>query len=376
MSETCPAARPHIAVFASFSGKGGVERMVVNLCRGMAESGHPVDLVLVRAESEHLQGLPASVRVVRLGARHTLGSVLALAGYLRRERPAALLAAKDRAGQTAVIARWLAGVPTRVVFRIGTTVSAALEGRSSLTKALWYLPMRVLYRFADAIVAVSQGVADDLQRITGLPFNRFHVIANPVITPDLADQAREAVDHPWLAEVAPPIILGIGRLTRQKDFPTLLKAFSLVSREIDCRLMILGEGRDRVSLEQLARDLGIAERVDLVGFRPNPYAYLQRARLFVLSSAWEGSPNALTEAMALGVPVVSTDCPSGPREVLDGGRLAPLVPVGDVQALAAAIKASLFRLPRPEQLRQSVAEYAMMHSSQRYLDVLLDRAHP
>jgi glycosyltransferase involved in cell wall biosynthesis len=236
--------------------------------------------------------------------------------------------------------------------------------------------MRVLYRFADAIVAVSQGVADDLQRITGLPFNRFHVIANPVITPDLADQAREAVDHPWLAEVAPPIILGIGRLTRQKDFPTLLKAFSLVSREIDCRLMILGEGRDRVSLEQLARDLGIAERVDLVGFRPNPYAYLQRARLFVLSSAWEGSPNALTEAMALGVPVVSTDCPSGPREVLDGGRLAPLVPVGDVQALAAAIKASLFRLPRPEQLRQSVAEYAMMHSSQRYLDVLLDRAHP
>ena len=375
MSEAYPAARPRIAIFASFSGKGGVERMVVNLCRGMAESGHPLDLVLVRAESEHLQGLPTSVRVVRLGARHTLGSVLALAGYLRRERPAALLAAKDRAGQTAVIARWLAGVPTRVVFRIGTTVSAALEGRSSLTKTLWYLPMRVLYRFADAIVAVSQGVADDLQRITRLPRARFHVIANPVITPDLADKAREAVNHPWLAEAAPPVILGIGRLTRQKDFPTLLKAFSLVSREIDCRLMILGEGRDRASLEQLARDLGIAGRVDLVGFRPNPYAYLQRARLFVLSSAWEGSPNALTEAMALGVPVVSTDCPSGPREVLDGGRLAPLVPVGDVQALAMAIRTTLANPPDLDLLRRSVAGYSIMHSSQCYLDVLLDQVN-
>ena len=376
MPDALRVGLPKVAVFASFSGAGGVERMIVNLCRGMAEHGHPVDLVLVRAVSQHLAGLPSSVRVVPLNSRHTFGSIFALARYLRRERPAALLAAKDRAGQTAVVARWLSGLKPRLVFRIGTTVTAALEGRSPLTKLLWYLPMRLLYRFADAIVAVSQGVADDLQQITGLPRERFRVIANPVITPDLAVRAGETVDHPWLGDPSVPVILGIGRLTRQKDFPTLLKAFSLVCGEVDCRLMILGEGRDRASLEQLARDLGIAGRVALVGFRPNPYAYLQRARLFVLSSAWEGSPNALTEAMALGVPVVATDCPSGPREVLDGGRLAPLVPVGDVQALAAAIKASLLRLPRPEQLRQSVAEYAMMHSSQRYLDVLLDRAHP
>jgi glycosyltransferase involved in cell wall biosynthesis len=125
----------------------------------------------------------------------------------------------------------------------------------------------------------------------------------------------------------------------------------------------------------LARDLGIAGRVDLVGFRPNPYAYLQRARLFVLSSAWEGSPNALTEAMALGVPVVSTDCPSGPREVLDGGRLAPLVPVGDVQALAMAIRTTLANPPDLDLLRRSVAGYSIMHSSQCYLDVLLDQVN-
>jgi glycosyltransferase involved in cell wall biosynthesis len=262
-----------------------------------------------------------------------------------------------------------------VVFRIGTTVSAALDGRSALTKALWYLPMRLLYPCADAIVAVSQGVADDLRRITRLPAERFRVIANPVITPDLAEQAREAVDHPWLTESSPPVILGIGRLTRQKDFPTLLRAFALVSEQFACRLMILGEGRDRDALERLARELGVAQRVALVGFRANPYAYLQRARLFVLSSAWEGSPNALTEALALGIPVVATDCPSGPREILDGGRLAPLVPVGDVPALADAIHQMLTSPADAAALRQAAAEYSMGHSSRRYLDVLLgDRA--
>lgn len=345
--------------------------MVVNLCRGMAEAGYPVDLVLVRSDSEHLQGLPDSVRVVKLGARHTLGSILALAGYLRRERPVALLAAKDRAGQSAIIARWLSGRPVRVVFRIGTTVSAALEGRSSLTKALWYLPMRVLYRFADAVVGVSQGVADDLKQITRLPESRFRVIANPVITPDLIGQAREPVDHPWLNESATPVILGIGRLTRQKDFPTLLKAFALVAADLDCRLMILGEGRDRGALEKLAEELGVHDRVALIGFRSNPYAYLQQAKLFVLSSAWEGSPNALTEALALGVPVVATDCPSGPREILDGGRLAPLVPVGDAQALSIAMRKVLCHPPEAEGLRRAAAEYSMDRSSRRYLAVLL-----
>jgi glycosyltransferase involved in cell wall biosynthesis len=360
-----------IAVFASFSGAGGVERMVANLCRGFADAGHPVDLVLVRADSVHLGGLPPQVRVVRLGTRHTLGSLFALAAYLRRERPAALLAAKDRAGQTAVLARWLACVPVRLVFRIGTTVSAALEGRSLLAKLLWYLPMRLLYRYADAIVAVSQGVAADLQQITGLPERRFRVIANPVVTPELKSRAQEPDTHPWLDDPRTPVVLGIGRLTRQKDFPTLLKAFARVAAVRDCRLVILGEGRDRSALEALARELGIAERVALPGFCANPYAWLSRSRLFVLSSAWEGSPNALTEAMALGVPVVATDCPSGPREILDGGRVAPLVAVGDVAALAAAMRRTLDEPPEPEELRRAVADYTLEASSRRYLDALL-----
>ncbi len=347
--------------------------MVVNLCRGFAALGHPVDLVLVRADSEHLKGLPSNIRVVRLGTRHTLGSLFALAAYLRRERPAALLAAKDRAGQTAVMARCLAGVPTRLVFRIGTTVSAALEGRSLLDKMLWYLPMRLLYRFADAIVAVSQGVAADLQRITGLPAARFRVIVNPVITPELQQLAQAPVSHPWLNDPEVPVVLGVGRLTRQKDFPTLLKAFALVAEAMACRLLILGEGRDRGALTLLARELGIADRVALPGFSDNPYACMRKARLFVLSSAWEGSPNALTEALALGVPVVATDCPSGPREILDGGKVAPLVAVGDVSTLAAAMRQILTDPPESARLRRAVAAYSLETSSRAYLEVLLGK---
>jgi glycosyltransferase involved in cell wall biosynthesis len=365
-----------IAVFASFSGEGGVEKMLANLCRGMVEHGYQVDLLLVRAESDHLKRVPACVRVVKLGTRHTFSSVFALAGYLKREQPRALLAAKDRAAQVAVVSRWLSGVHCRLVFRIGTTVSAALQGRSAVRRWAWYLPMRCMYQFADTIVGVSQGVTDDIKAITGLPDEKFCVIDNPVITPELEQLSREPVGHPWLGEGQPPVIAAMGRLTRQKDFPTLLRAFARLKEPDGCRLLILGEGRDRKALLTLADILGIRDRVDLAGFQPNPYAYIRQASLFVLSSAWEGSPNVLTEAMALGIPVVATDCPSGPREMLDGGRIAPLVPVGDDVQLASAMQRVLCDPPRPTRLQEAVSTYTMQSSSRRYLDVLLDRAVP
>lgn len=360
-----------IAIFASFSGKGGVERMLVNLCRGMAEHGHRVDLLLVRSDSEHLVGLPDSVKMVNLGTRHTFGSIFALTRYLRKERPEALLAAKDRAARVAVVARWLSRANCRLVFRIGTTVSAALEGRHALRRWAWYLPMRCMYRFADAIICVSQGVADDIKRITGLPDRKLRVINNPVITPDLEQLAREPVEHPWLADGHRPVVMAMGRLTRQKDFPTLLKAFAIVAKQRTCRLMIIGEGRDRQELQRLAVHEGIDDRVEMIGFKSNPYGYLRQASLFVLSSAWEGSPNALTEALALGIPVVATDCPSGPREILDGGRIAPLVDVGDYQAMAAMMMLMLDNSPDVERLKGAASGYTMSVSSRRYLDVLL-----
>ena len=374
------ARRRRLAVLTSFSGDGGPERMVLNLIDGLAAAGVAIDLLAIRADSSHLRALPEGVRLVHLGVRHSALAPPALARYLRRERPQALLAAKDRAIRAAVRGRLLSGRPLRLVGRLGTHLSASLAGRHPLSRWWRCRPLRGLYRQVEHLVAVSEGVAADTLALTGLPPARVSVIRNPVITPRLAAQAAEAPGHPWFDGLAPPepVILGAGRLTEQKDFATLIRAFALLRAGTPDhpfappRLMILGEGRQRPALLALARELGVAgdDTLALPGFAANPYAYMSRADLFALSSAWEGSPNVLTEALALGVPAVATDCPSGPREVLRGGAVGPLVPVGDHRALARAMARTLAAPPPPEHLRAAVGEYTAEASAARYLDVL------
>jgi glycosyltransferase involved in cell wall biosynthesis len=360
-----------LAVLISLSGEGGVERMVLNLVEAFAaEPGLTVDLVLIREESRHLGELPPTVNLVRLGVRHSALAVLPLASYLRRVRPDALLAAKDRAGRAALRARRLAGVPTRVAIRIGTTLSEALKGRGAVRRWLRCSPIRRLYGSADGVVAISQGVADDVVAIANLPRERVHVIRNPILTPRLAQLAAKPLSHPWLDDRSVPVVMGMGRLTRQKDFPTLVRAFAQVRRLRPARLLILGEGRDRQALLDLAAREGVAADVALPGFQPNPYPWLARAGVFVLSSIWEGFGNVLAEAMALGVPVASTDCRSGPRELLADGRHGPLVPVGDPEAMARAIGEVLDRPLPPEVLREAVRDYDVGLSARRYLEVL------
>lgn len=364
------ASGSRIAVLISFSGKGGVERMVLNLLDAFVARGHHVDLLCIRDEGVTTGNIPPGVRLIDLGARHTLSSLPAVVRYLRRERPPVMLVAKDRAGRMALLARRLAGVPTRIVIRLGTTLSAALEGKGVVKRWARYLPVRLSYRRADRIVAVSEGVREDTLTVAQLPPERVVVIRNPVISGQLHRMASEPVDHPWLVDKQQPVLLGAGRLTRQKDFETLLRAFACVHRQRACRLIILGDGRDRSALEALARDLGVADAVSLPGHVVNPFAYMSRADLFVLSSRWEGSPNVLTEAMALGTPVVATDCPSGPREILHHGTIAPLVAVGDVDALCVAMVQALDHPPAPQTLRQATAEYTVERSAERYLQEL------
>ena len=344
--------------------------MVANLARGFVALGQRLDLVLVRAEGPHLARLPPEATQIRLGVRHGLTALPALVRYLRQRRPVALLAAKDRAGRLAVIARTLAGTDTRLVLRLGTNLSAAMAGRSAVERHIRYWPIRLLYPRLDRIVAVSQGVAEDTARIARISRDAIAVIRNPVITPELLAEADLPCAHPWFEAGALPVILGAGRLQRQKDFPTLIRAFARVRRERPCRLVILGDGSARGALEELIDTLGLSADVDLPGFQTNPYPFISRAALFALSSAWEGSPNALTEAMALGTPVVSTDCPSGPRELLEDGRFGPLVPVGDATALAAAMAATLERPLPPHALKAAVAEYTQETSARHYLDAL------
>ncbi len=365
---TLPKKR--IAIFVSFSGQGGVERMITNLAGGMAKAGCHVDLVLAKARGEHLAAIPPQVRVVKLGSRHTLTSLVPLVRYLRREKPDALLAAKDRAIKVAVTARYLTAPNLRLIGRLGTTVSAALDGRNPLKRWLWYSSMRLFYRGVDQIIAVSGGVARDVQRIAGLSPDRIRVVRNPVVTPQMRELALAEPPHPWLSKKELPIILGAGRLTRQKDFPTLLRAFARLQNRRPSRLIILGEGALRQRLMELASELGISEKLALPGFAINPYAWLARADLFVLSSAWEGSPNVLTEALALGTPAVATDCPSGPREILQQGRYGPLVPVGNAEALAEAMEYTLANPLPAERLQQAVEQYTVEASVQGYLEAL------
>jgi len=361
---------PDVAVFVSYSGDGGVERMINHLIRGMLDAGRAVDVVVLKRAGEHFADLPAGARVVALPTRHAALAPPFLARYLRRTQPRAVLAAKDRASRAVLRLPLRDRVATRIVIRAGNPLSRLLAKRSRGYRTLRLRAARRLYPRADAIVAVSRGVADDLVATTGVAAERVHVVRNPTIPPDIAERAREPTGHGWLDAPGPPVILGIGRLARQKDFATLVRAFVRLRACRPARLVILGEGRERAALERLADALGVAGDLDLPGFVSNPYAYLQRAAAFALASAWEGSPNALTEAMHLGRSVVATDCPSGPAELLAGGRLAPLVAVGDDDGLARALASVLDRPPDADRLRAAVADYHPAVSTAHYLEVL------
>jgi glycosyltransferase involved in cell wall biosynthesis len=236
--------------------------------------------------------------------------------------------------------------------------------------------IKIFYPWADAIVANSRGVAEDLMKLTGLPRDKIQVIYNPVVTPELFAKAEEPLDHPWFRPGEPPVILGVGRLTQQKDFPTLIRAFALVRKERPARLMILGEGEERPKLEALVRELRLEEDVALPGFVENPYKYMKRAAVFVLSSKWEGLPTVLIEALALGTQVIATNCPSGLEEVLEGGRWGRLVSVGDFAGLAQAI---LDRLNNARsgntsgQVEYAIQRFSLEKIVQMYCDILLGK---
>jgi glycosyltransferase involved in cell wall biosynthesis len=359
-----------LAIFVAFSGAGGVERVVHNLLQGLAAHDIDVDLLAVIGKKGWLPDIPwPNIRVIDLKVKHSHLALFPLARYLRRERPDMLMVAKDRAIRIGVLARWLARVDTRLVGQLHNNVSGFLATKTPLQRWLRTAPMRWLFPYVDLIACVSEGVVEDTVSITGLPRERMVAIRSPIVTPDIYAKAEEPVDHPWFAESV-PVILGAGRLTPEKDFATLIRAFQRVRQIQDCRLMIIGDGPLRQDLERLAAELGVAEAVALPGYRANPFAYMKRAALFVLSSAWEGSGNVLIEAMALGTPAVSTDCPYGPSETLADGRYGPLVPVGDDAAMAQAMLDTLARPLPADALKAAVAGFGMAFSTRRYLQVL------
>src|SRR5690606_25458309 len=217
----------------------------------------------------------------------------------------------------------------------------------------------------------SHGVADDFSELTGFPRSRVDVLNNPVVTPALVRAAKESVDHPWFQPGEVPVVIGVGRLVKQKDFESLIRAFGKVREKRVCRLVIFGEGEQRPYLAQLIEHLGLEDAIDLPGFADPIFPYMAKASAFVLSSRWEGLPGVLIQAMACGCPVIATDCPSGPREILKGGELGVLVSVGGISGLSRAILEVLER-PRREtsSLIERANDYGLEPMLDRYIEIL------
>ena len=362
--------RERLAIFTSDMGGGGAERAMCKLAGGLVRHGFDVDLVLRRAEGHYLEELSGAVRVVDLDRDRVLSALPALVRYLRRERPVALLTSLNHVNVVGAWARWIARVDTRLIVNEQNTLT--LEGPNSSRRRHRMMPRLAgwFYPWADKIIAVSQGTADDLVDGIGIDRRRVGVIHNPVVTPELRAMAAEPLEHPWFDEAGDPVVVAVGRFTRQKDFGNLIRAIELVRRDLPARLLILGDGVERAGLERLVGELGLRDAVSLPGWVTNPYPYMVRADAFVLSSRWEGLPSVLIEALYCGVPVVATECPSGPMEILDGGRHGALVPVSDTEALARAIGAALAGdVPRPSEA--SWRPYEEDTVVRRYIEVLV-----
>lgn len=333
-------SKERVAIFLPGLYEGGAERVMLNLAKEISARGYAVDLVLARAEGAYMDQVPGSVRLIDLKASRVITSTPTLIRYLRRERPAALLSSMF-ANLIALWARRLCGLPHRLVITEHNTLASVILNKKDWRWQLYPRLAGWFYPWADVIVAVSAGVANDLTRAAGLSRKLIQVVYNPVITPDLQKKAAARLEHPWFGEGRPPVILGIGRLTDQKAFDLLIHTFAQVRNNRPARLLILGEGEERPVLESLISRLGLEQDVRLMGFVQNPYPYLAQADLFVLPSRWEGLPTVLVEALYVGVPIVATDCPGGSREILKDGQYGKLVPVDSPILLTQAIEEAL-----------------------------------
>lgn len=353
-----------VVLFISDYGAGGVERMLVNTARALSERGLRVALVLARNKGAYLDELPATAERLVLDGDLVAG----LAKTLRERRPCVAISGKLDDDSILADARDEAASECRIFFRVGNPLGYRLVARrlNPIGRWLKLLRLRRLYARADGCIAVSRGIKGDLQRWLHIPEHKIHVLPNPVITPEFHEHASIDPGHSWLRTGEPPVILGVGGLREQKDFSTLLRAFAITRSQCPCRLIILGEGRQRRRLEALARRLGITQDFDLPGWRAESHAFMARAAVFALSSRWEGSPNVLVEAAEFGTPIVATDCPYGPREILQDGRYGELVEPGDLEALAAALHRILIRPHSDNRVSEAATPFRMEESGRRY----------
>ncbi len=374
MASSPRAMSMRVALFVSSLRGGGAERAMLELARGLSQRGLVVDLVLVKATGPYLELVPPDIRIIDLDSGKAVVCFPRFVRYLRRWQPAVVISSMPTQNIIAIIGRMFGVRRTAIVARRESTFTLQLR-HSGFKLRIKLMLERILLRFADAVVTISRMSSDDLVQAAPQLAPQIRLIHNPVVRPDLAKQAKEAVDHPWFRDSSTPLVLAVGRLVPVKDYPTLLKAFAnVVLKSRPAKLVILGDGPAQEDLLRLCKDLGAAETVDFPGFVVNPYAYMSRASAFVLSSLFEGLPTVLIEAMACGTPIVSTDCPSGPREILLDGALGRLVPVGDWRALGLAILETLDNPIEFVRLVEGANRYSAESSIKQHFDLVSELA--
>jgi len=326
-----------ITLFTGILGGGGAERVMATLANEFNRAGFEVDLVLVNQAGSYLNDLDPGINVVNLASRRTLYSLLPLIRYLRKRRPEVLFSTMGYMNIIAILARVFSGVSSRLFVREAVTVSVSAKNTGDFKEKFIMFMLKYFYAVSDGVITPCQGVAEDLIRVVGVSKKLVTVIPNPLDLKAIRERSITPLDHLRINSNDMPLILGVGRLTAQKDFQTLISAFDKVAKVYRVRLIILGEGEERNALEELIELKGIKGLVEMPGYIENPFVYMKQAAVYVLSSRWEGLPNTLLQAAAAGTCIVATDCPSGPKEILEQGRWGKLVPVGDVDAMAKAI---------------------------------------
>lgn len=344
---------------------GGAERVVVNLSKGLTEIGHQVEVVVVNKKGKLVSDLSDSVNLVELTASEVRWSIVPLIRYLRTERPETVISFLTGANVVATVANNLSGMSTNLIITEHNTQTLKQDISSQLDQSL----ARYLYRFADHIVGVSQGVSENVTEWAHVEERDVTTIYNPVIDEDFITKEHKPPDCAWFNE-AVPVIVGAGRHVEQKDFSTLIQAFDTVLSTQDARLVILGEGSLTESYRQQTSALGVSDKVSFPGFVDNPYEYLCHADVFVLSSKWEGLSLVLVEALGCGTPVVSTNCPHGPAEVLDSGEYGLLVPVERPKRMGEAILQTMREPPDPALLRTRAQDFTISRAVKEYEKLL------
>lgn len=356
----------HLAIFIPNLKGGGAERVMLNIANWFSTNGYRVDLVLGQATGEYLSELAPEVRIINLHSSRMMTSLFPFIRYLRRERPASVLSALNHVNLVAIIARKIAGVRTRLVISERNSLSSLPRNwKGDVFRRL----MRVMYPSADAIVAVTKDGVKELIDILEMSRDKILSIPNPIDLEQIKKLAAEPIDHPYFLQSSSPVIIAVGRLVPQKDFATLIKSFANIRKKRKVHLIILGEGELRSELEGLIKKLELDNDVFLPGFKNNPFKWIAKSDVFVLSSRFEGFPNVLVQALACGVSVVSTNCPTGPCEILDEGRLGRLVRVGDEAGLEEAI---IHLLNNPKAIKEDllVDKYSIDQIGHRYMQCL------